>query len=223
MKNSSDAKKEQTFTYYQNEALGQIRATLINNMPWFIGKDVALSLGYKKAPEALRHLDDDEKGVSILYTLGGPQEVSIINESGLYSLILRSRRPEAKLFKKWITSEVLPAIRKTGCYKTPQHISIRDAKEAYRLFKLQLHVAKEIYDYKQAIIATNEAVKKETGFDVLDRLDATHLLHKRSTINTKVKKINENLTITKQKFISDPNQIQILNRKTPGTGQSSIL
>ena len=85
---------------------------------WFVASDVASALEYSHTPHMLRHLDDDEKGVQIVDTLGGAQEVSTISESGLYSAILRSRKPEAKRFKKWVTSEVLPAIRKTGSYST---------------------------------------------------------------------------------------------------------
>ncbi len=83
---------------------------------WFVALDVATVLEYSHTPHMLRHLDDDEKGVQIVDTLGGAQEVSMISESGLYSAILRSRKPEAKRFKKWVTSEVLPAIRKNGQY-----------------------------------------------------------------------------------------------------------
>ena len=85
---------------------------------WFVASDVASALEYSHTPHMLRHLDDDEKGVQIVDTLGGAQEASTISESGLYSAILRSRKPEAKRFKKWVTSEVLPAIRKTGSYST---------------------------------------------------------------------------------------------------------
>ena len=85
---------------------------------WFVASDVATALEYSHTPHMLRHLDNDEKDVQIVDTLGGAQEVSTISESGLYSAILRSRKPEAKRFKKWVTSEVLPAIRKTGSYST---------------------------------------------------------------------------------------------------------
>lgn len=90
--------------------------------PWFVAKDVAeiLSLGNSNSSVAL--LDDDEKGIHSVETLGGNQEMTVINESGLYSLILRSRKPEAKKFKKWITSEVLPSIRKHGGYLTPEKV-----------------------------------------------------------------------------------------------------
>lgn len=94
----------------------QIRTLLIEDQPWFVANDVSAALLYSEASAMTRHLDEDEKGLSIVQTLGGDQEMLVINESGLYSAILRSRKAEAKRFKKWVTSEVLPAIRKTGGY-----------------------------------------------------------------------------------------------------------
>jgi len=84
--------------------------------PWFVAADVALSLDYRMASDMTRSLDDDEKGTQIVRTPAGDQEMLVINESGLYSAILKSRKPEAKRFKRWVTHEVLPAIRKTGAY-----------------------------------------------------------------------------------------------------------
>jgi len=84
--------------------------------PWFVAADVAQSLEYRMASDMTRSLDDDEKGTQIVRTPSGDQEMLVINESGLYSAILKSRKPEAKRFKRWVTSEVLPAIRKTGAY-----------------------------------------------------------------------------------------------------------
>lgn len=84
--------------------------------PWFIANDVCAVLEIVNSRDALTRLDDDEKGVVSTYTLGGEQEQSAINESGLYSLVLSSRKPEAKRFKKWVTAEVLPTLRKTGSY-----------------------------------------------------------------------------------------------------------
>ena len=91
---------------------------VINNEPWFVGKDVAEVLGYRLARKALYdHVeDDDKKGVPIQNPLGGKQEMTIINESGLYSLILSSKLPQAKEFKRWVTNEVLGQIRKMGGY-----------------------------------------------------------------------------------------------------------
>ena len=86
---------------------------------WFVASDVAAALEYRDAEVATRYLDSDEKGYTDLVYPSGTQSVITINESGMYSLILKSRKPEAKRFKKWVTSEVLPAIRKTGSYAAP--------------------------------------------------------------------------------------------------------
>lgn len=84
--------------------------------PWFIAKDVCAVLEIGNSRQSLATLEDDEKGVSNTDTLGGPQELATVNESGLYALIFRSRKPQARLFRRWVTAEVLPAIRKTGAY-----------------------------------------------------------------------------------------------------------
>ena len=108
---------ENSLQIFTNEEFGQLRTLLINGEPWAVGKDVATMLGYKETAKAIReHVEEDDKGVSVLDTPGGKQEMVIINESGLYSLILSSKLPKAKEFKHWITSEVLPSIRKTGSY-----------------------------------------------------------------------------------------------------------
>lgn len=105
---------------FSNEEFGSIRTVVINNEPWFVGKDVAVALGYGKGKSlnnaVATHVDDEDKGVTEMMTPGGKQNLIIINESGLYSLILSSKLPSAKKFKRWITAEVLPAIRKTGSY-----------------------------------------------------------------------------------------------------------
>lgn len=99
----------------------QVRTVTINDEPYFVGKDVATILGYSNTRDALlHHVDDEDKGVAKLDTLGGRQNQTIINESGLYSLILSSKLPTAKEFKHWVTSEVLPAIRKHGAYMTDE-------------------------------------------------------------------------------------------------------
>lgn len=102
----------------------EVRTATINNEPWFVGKDVADILGYVKARNAIAsHVDDeDKKDAPIQGTLGGTQNMTIINESGLYSLILSSKLPQAKEFKRWVTSEVLPQIRQQGAY-VPENLS----------------------------------------------------------------------------------------------------
>lgn len=104
---------------FNNEEFGQVRTLVINGEPWFVGKDVAEILGYSNTRKALAdHVDEEDKGVTKCDTLGGVQDLTVINESGLYSLILSSKMPNAKKFKHWVTSEVLPAIRKHGIYAT---------------------------------------------------------------------------------------------------------
>ncbi|WP_329754183.1 phage antirepressor [Catenibacterium mitsuokai] len=100
----------------------EVRSLLLNNEPWFVGKDVAEALGYSKARNAIAtHIDsEDKKDAPIQGTLGGVQEMTVINESGLYSLVLSSKLPSAKKFKRWVTSEVLPALRKTGQYQVKE-------------------------------------------------------------------------------------------------------
>lgn len=103
---------------FKHEQFGEIRIIELDGEPWFVGKDIAESLGYAKARNAISaHVsDDDKKDAPIQGTLGGEQSMTIINESGLYSLILSSKLPSAKSFKRWVTAEVLPTIRKTGGY-----------------------------------------------------------------------------------------------------------
>ena len=106
---------------FKNQEFGSVRSLVINNEPWFVGKDVAESLGYTATEKAIRtHIDGDDKGVTEMDTPGGKQKVVIINESGLYSLVLSSKLPSAKKFKRWVTSEVLPTLRKTGQYQVKE-------------------------------------------------------------------------------------------------------
>lgn len=105
---------------FNHPDFGEVRTVTINDEPWFVGKDVAQVLGYQNPQKALRdHVDDDEKTVNDSFTVNGTQAV-LINESGLYSLILSSKLPGAKEFKRWVTSEILPSIRKHGAYMTPE-------------------------------------------------------------------------------------------------------
>lgn len=106
---------------FNSEEFGDIRTVTINNEPWFVGKDVAEALGYAKARNAIAsHVEqDDKKDAPIQGDLGGVQQMTIINESGLYALIFGSKLESAKRFKRWVTSEVLPTIRKTGQYQMP--------------------------------------------------------------------------------------------------------
>ena len=102
---------------FNNPEFGQIRTIEKEGEPWFVGKDVASALGYEKPTDAVRkHVYDEDRGISKMETPSGVQDMTIINESGLYSLILSSKLPTAQKFKRWVTSEVLPTLRKTGSY-----------------------------------------------------------------------------------------------------------
>lgn len=103
---------------FENEEFGQVRTVMRDGEVWFIARDVAEALGYANASDAIsKHVDREDKGIAKCDTLGGTQELTVLNESGLYSLILSSKLGSAKRFKRWVTSEVLPAIRKTGSYE----------------------------------------------------------------------------------------------------------
>jgi len=102
---------------FENKEFGQIRTVEIDGQIWFVGKDVAVILGYENTSRDVnRHVDDEDKGATEMVTPGGKQKIVIINESGLYSLILSSKLPTAKKFKRWVTAEILPLVRKTGGY-----------------------------------------------------------------------------------------------------------
>lgn len=109
--------KIQIFNSNLHPEFGNLRTLTIDGEPWFVGKDVAEALGYAKPTDAVRkRVSDEDRGISKLETPSGTQQMTIINESGLYSLILSSKLESAKVFKHWVTSEVLPTIRKTGGY-----------------------------------------------------------------------------------------------------------
>lgn len=109
---------------------GSVRNVVLKGEPWFVAKDVCDVLGLKNSRDTMSGLDEDEKGVAISDTPGGKQSLAIVNESGLYSLIMKSRKPEAKAFKKWVTSEVLPSIRKYGYYIHPSSELSRKERNA---------------------------------------------------------------------------------------------
>ena len=161
---------------FENEEFGQVRTINIDGKPWFVGKDVAVALGYCDPADAIRtHVDKEDKGVGETPTPGGKQRVIIINESGLYSLILGSKLGSAKRFKRWVTSEVLPAIRKTGSYDMDEYspemkaILMHDKKLVKidnRVTDLENHM---IIDYGQQTVLGDEVNKA-----VLDALGGKH-------------------------------------------------
>lgn len=108
-------------TIFNNPEFGDVRTIMIDGEPWFVGKDVAESLGYERTADAIRkHVEEDDKLTRSFADSGQSRQMYIINESGLYSLIFGSKLESAKKFKKWVTSEVLPQLRKTGSYGIPK-------------------------------------------------------------------------------------------------------
>lgn len=121
---------------FENEEFGTVRTVVIDGEPWFVGKDIALSLGYKDTVSAIKqHIDSEDKRGWQITTPGGIQQMMVINESGLYALIFGSKLESSKKFKKWVTREVLPEIRKTGSYSInakPDSYTIENPAERAR-------------------------------------------------------------------------------------------
>lgn len=159
-------------TTFTNPEFGQVRTIDVDGSPWLVAKDVAAALGYKNSRDAIaRHVDEEDKGVVKHDTPSGEQEMVVINESGLYSLVLSSKLPKAREFKRWVTSEVLPSIRKTGSYTMPKL-----SKEMQALFLLDDRTQKQearltalentmTVDYSQ-----QQTLKKAVGRVVVEAL-----------------------------------------------------
>lgn len=141
---------------FQNEEFGEVRSLVINDEPWFVGKDVAKALGYENPSKAIRdHVEEEDKKVGVQNVtpyisdnLGRKQYPTFINESGVYSLIFGSKLPSAKKFKHWVTSEVLPTLRKTGKYEIP-----KDPMSALKLmFEAQTQTNEKVEKHDQRIV-----------------------------------------------------------------------
>ncbi len=157
---------------FSNVEFGQIRTIIIDNEPWFVGKDVAEALGYSNTRDALaNHIEEEDKNTVVISDgkRGNPNQIAI-NESGLYSLILSSKLPNAKKFKHWVTSEVLPLIRKTGSYHLPstykealiQLVAQVEENERLQLENNELKPKAEFFDAvadSKTAISMNEAAK----------------------------------------------------------------
>lgn len=142
---------------FESPEFGTVRTVTINGEPWLVGKDVAEALGYSNPRKAISdHVDAEDRGVTKCDTLGGPQEMTIINESGLYALVLSSKLPTARRYKHWVTSEVLPSIRKHGLYATAETAErlLSDPDFVIRLFT-EIKAEKEMRQQLEAEAAAN--------------------------------------------------------------------
>ena len=155
---------------FKNDKFGNVRVVLIgeNQEPYFVGKDVAECLGYSNTKDAINtHVDDEDKRViqrSEITTLEIPNRgLTVINESGLYSLILSSKLPQAKEFKRWVTSEVLPSIRKTGSYTAPN----KDVSKALAEFRGQVAtLVNDIFDKKMEDVREYYKINSKSKVDI---------------------------------------------------------
>lgn len=147
---------------FNNEEFGSVRTIVIDDEPWFIGKDVAVALGYKDTSDALKvHVDSEDKLSRSIADSGQNRKMYVINESGLYSLILSSKLKKAKQFKHWVTSEVLPSIRKTGSYSI-------DKKSSN---KTQMQIASEEMEYTVKFAKSLEDFGVEKGIAKIHALE----------------------------------------------------
>lgn len=172
-------------TVFNNEEFGEIRTLMIDDEPWLVAKDVAKALGYANPQKAVRdHVSEEDKGVNEMFTPGGKQNVTFINESGMYSLIFSSKLENAQRFKQWVTSEVLPTIRKHGAYMTPQTI---DALLSDPDTIIQLATAlKEERAKAEQLKAEKEYLEKENSYKedvIVGLVEDIDLAEKRQRIN----------------------------------------
>ena len=160
-------------TIFENPEFGAIRTVELDGEPWLVGKDVAEALGYTNPRKALiDHVDDEDKGVTKCYTPGGDQDMTIINESGLYSLVLSSELPTARKFRRWVTSEVLPSIRRTGGYNLP-----KDYPSALRALA-------DTEEKRLALLAENEAQRQVIADFEPVRQYVDTILHSKGSLAT---------------------------------------
>lgn len=191
----------------------EIRGGLIDGEPYFVAKDICDALDIRNHRDALSRLDDDEKGVASTDTLGGKQDVSTVNESGLYRLIMRSDKPEAKPFQKWVTSEVLPTIRKHGAYATADTLERMIANPDFAISLLEtlktertekekalakLDAQRPLVTYAETVsTAINGAtlrewigmMKQESGLQVSERKVISFLIDKKFLYRNKKNKL----------------------------------
>lgn len=169
-KNTADNQLSQAFVF--NASNQQVRTVMIETEPYFVAKDVCIILGISNHNDAVSRLDDDEKRGSALPTPSGTQQMVVVNESGLYHLIFQSRKPEAKAFRKWVTAEVLPTLRRTGRYEVkPKRQSVRypkrDRSIAVDVLELLWLISESLLQGDQQEIALELGVNRQTVGRVL--------------------------------------------------------
>lgn len=179
---------------FTNEKFGSVRTTVIDSKPWFVGKDVAVALGYSNPQKAIRdHVDDEDRTVNDSFTVNGTP-VTLINESGLYSLILSSKLPTAKQFKHWITHDVIPAIRQHGVYFTNDAL-LRLLADPTQAHLLVMEYVQEALENERLSAELQEALPKAKYYDTfVDPMECTNIRATAKELGVPEKRFTKYLT-----------------------------
>ena len=180
---------------FTSDIFGEIRTCQVNNQILFVGKDVATALGYAKPQNALAtHVDEEDKTTAPIQGTGSNYitRVTFINESGLYSLILSSKLPQAKAFKRWVTSEVLPSIRKTGRYELPQRIPAlavlnADAEDTLTATQVAKTFNMTVYDFNAVLRDMGIQYRRYNRWNISDDLADRDLVRQRTHVSYSLK------------------------------------
>lgn len=225
---------------------GKLTVIEMNNEPWFVGKEITEKLGYTNSSKAIKdHIDDEDKGVTNRYTLGGKQNMTIINESGLYSLVLSSKLESAKRFKRWVTKDILPTIRKHGMYATEELLDnpdlliqvatqLKEEKQRNKLLQEQNEAMKPKAIFAEAVASSSQSILirelakliKQNGVDIGEKRLFAHLreggylIKKGADKNLPTQKsMNLGLMEIKETVINNPDGTVRLSRTTKITGK----
>ena len=198
---------ETNIQIFTSDIFGEVRTCQVNNQIMFVGKDVAQALGYSNTRDALnKHVDAEDKGVAKCDTLGGGQNLVFINESGLYALILSSKLPQAKAFKRWVTSEVLPSIRKTGRYELPQQLPAlaqlnADAEDTLTATQVAKTFNMSVFDFNAVLRDMGIQYRRNGRWNISDDLQDRDLVRLRTHVSYSLKgekKVRTYMTWTMQ-------------------------
>lgn len=166
---------ENALQIFSNNEFGKVRVVMMNGEPWFVGKDVAVALGYSNTKDALaKHVDKEDKLGSQIATSGQRREMTVINESGVYALIFGSKLPSAKRFKHWVTKSVLPTIRKTGMYKVDSYLIEDPVERAKRWIEEQETHRKQIAELKPKADFADQVTASDGSIDIASFAKTVH-------------------------------------------------
>lgn len=231
---------------FNSEEFGDVRTVTINGDPWFVGKDVAAALGFTNPRDAIStHVFDEDKGVESIDTLGGKQKMTVINESGLYALVFGSRLKRAQRFKHWVTSEVLPAIRRTGGYQMPAPqgkellaLAVLEAQKTIEAQNTEIERMKPKAIFADAVSASTSSILigdlakllRQNGVDIGQKRLFEYLRNHGYLIKRKgsdwnmptQKSMNMGLFEIKESTHIDGNGCNIVTRTPKATGKAQI-